>query len=126
MIRSLRENKFIRFAIVGCMNTLNYYILYLFLFHVVNFHYFFAHVGAFLFSMVGSFFLNSYFTFKSKPTWKKFIQFPLTYVTNLLMSTIGMFLFIELFHFNETISPILAAVFAIPFTFLMSKWILDK
>lgn len=62
------------FAVVGVVNTGLYYGLYLLL--LTRLPYLLAHVLAFLLSMVGSFFLNARFTYRTRPTWRKFLLFP--------------------------------------------------
>ncbi|WP_433745068.1 GtrA family protein [Falsibacillus pallidus] len=119
-------NQIIRFIIVGCINTLTYYILYLLFQSVLGIYYLASHIMAFLISMVGSFYMNSYFTYKTKPTLKKFLQFPLTYVVNITVTTSAIYILVELFHWNEQISPLLASLLAIPFTFAISRFILTK
>jgi putative flippase GtrA len=118
--------QFCRFVIVGFINTFNYYLLYLFFNNIVHFHYMAAHIVSFLISMVGSFYLNSYFTYKTKPTVKKLLQFPLTYVVNITVSSTAIYIFVVLMNLNENVSPLLASVLAIPFTFVISKMILTK
>jgi putative flippase GtrA len=118
------SEEFIRFVIVGLINTFNYYVLYLLLYHLVSLDYMFAHIIAFLISMIGSFYLNSYFTYKVKPTLKKFLQFPLTYAVNITVTTLAIWLFVDVLGWSETLSPLLATVLAIPFTFVVSKFIL--
>lgn len=116
----------IRFGIVGVINTLNYYLFYLLFQSVLHIHYLYAHIMAFLISMVGSFYMNSYFTYKTKPTLKKFLAFPLTYVINIAVSTSAIYILVDLMGMNEKISPLLASLFAIPFTFVASRYILTK
>lgn len=116
----------LRFIIVGFMNTGNYYLLYLLFLHIFSWNYMLSHILAFLISMVGSFFLNSYFTYKTKPTWKKFMQFPLTYVVNISVTTASIYILVDVLGLNETVSPLLASLIAIPFTFLISKKILKS
>ncbi|MBU8589673.1 GtrA family protein [Priestia megaterium] len=118
------NTQFVRFVIVGFLNTFNYYIIYLICNYLFHLEYLVSHIIGFLISMVGSFFLNSYFTYKVKPTLRQFFQFPLTYVVNITVSTSALYLLVDLMHMNETISPILASVIAIPFTFVISKKIL--
>jgi putative flippase GtrA len=120
------NNQFWRFVIVGVINTCNYYVLFLLLLNIVALHYMAAHIVAFVISMVGSFYLNSYFTYKTKPTFKKFLQFPLTYLVNMLVSSAAIYIFVVLFKINESISPLLASALAIPFTFIISKIILTN
>lgn len=116
---------FIRFAVVGVINTINYYAIYLLLMYL-DIVYLISHSAAFIISMVGSYFLNCYFTYKTKPTLKKFLQFPLTYVVNYTVSTSSLFIFVDLFKMNEFIAPFISMLLPIPFTYLTSKWILTK
>lgn len=74
--------------------------------------------------MVGSFFMNSFYTYRVKPTWKKFIQFPMTNAVNFVVTTIGVYVLGDLLDWNKTISPFIASLIAIPFTFIISKKIL--
>lgn len=123
-MKFILNEQFIRFVIVGVINTLNYYVLYLLFYHLVGLNYMPAHIIAFLVSMIGSFYLNSYFTYKVKPTLKKFLQFPLTYVVNITVTTLAIWVFVDVLGWSETLSPLLATVLAIPFTFVVSKFIL--
>jgi putative flippase GtrA len=116
----------IRFVIVGFINTFNYYVLYLLFNEVFQLHYGVAHILAFVISMVGSFYLNSYFTYKTKPTLKKFLRFPLTYIVNITVTTSSIFLLVEVMKLDDNIAPLLASVIAIPFTFIISRKILKK
>jgi putative flippase GtrA len=118
--------QFWRFVIVGFLNTLNYYILYLLFFNLLGMHYMAAHIISFLLSMIGSFYMNSYFTYKTKPTIKKFLQFPLTYVVNIGVSSLAIWVFVDLLSLNENIAPLLATILAIPFTYGISKVILTQ
>lgn len=118
--------QFWRFVIVGLINTFNYYVLYLLFFNLLSFYYMAAHIISFLISMVGSFYLNSYFTYKTRPTLKKFLQFPLTYVVNIGISTVALWVFVNLLSLDKNLSPLLSTVLAIPFTFAVSKIILTK
>ena len=120
-----KYQSFLRFIIVGFVNTFNYYILYVILMFLNN-SYIISHTLAFLISMVGSYYLNCYFTYKTKPTLKKFFQFPLTYVVNYTVTTLSLFLLVDLLDMNEFIAPLIAAIIPIPFTYLISKWILVK
>nr|WP_203332726.1 GtrA family protein [Planococcus beigongshangi] len=115
-----------RFVLVGFLNTANYYILYLFFMHILTLPYMGAHLSAFFISMVGSFYFNSYFTYKVKPTLRKFLQFPLTYVVNISVSSTALFLLVDLLNFNENISPLIAQGITIPATFFVSKKVLTS
>jgi len=112
----------IRFALVGVVNTGTYYAMYLALNRILP--YLVAHLSAFVLSMIGSFFMNSWFTYRTKPTWKKFLLFPLTNITNLVITTVGVYVLVGWASMDERIAPLVAAVAAIPVTFLVSRRIM--
>ena len=80
------RGQMVRFALVGAVNTGTYYGLYLAL--LTWLPYVAAHVIAFALSMVGSFFLTSYFTYRTRPTWRKFLLFPLSMTVLFLFMTV--------------------------------------
>lgn len=121
---SLLKNETMKFIVVGVFNTIHYYGWYMLFTELLSIHYLVAHWSAFLISMIGSFYLNTYFTYQSKPSWKKFFQFPLTYVVNISVSTLALYLLTEIFHIDNKVAPLIASSAAIPFTFIISKKIL--
>lgn len=111
-----------RFALVGGVNTGTFFGCYLLLHPWMP--YFAAYSLAFVLSMIGSFFLNTYFTYRTRPTWKKFALFPLTNVTNYLVQSVGLYALVTWAGMDDRIAPLVAAVVAIPFTYLISQRIL--
>lgn len=112
----------IRFGLVGVVNTAVYYGLYLLFKLAVP--YLAAHVLAFCLSMVGSYFMSCYFTFRTKPTWRKFLLFPLSNATNFVITTVGLYVLVSLLHLDQRIAPLIAAAAAIPFTFVVAQFVL--
>ncbi|MEU6892129.1 GtrA family protein [Streptomyces sp. NPDC046557] len=112
----------LRFGLVGGVNTGTFFGIYLLLHPWMP--YFAAYTLAFLLSMVGSFFMNTYFTYRTRPTWKKFALFPLTNVTNYVIQSVGLYALVTWAGMDTRIAPLVAAVVAIPFTFLLSRKIL--
>lgn len=111
-----------RFVVVGVVNTGVYYVFYL-LVHTFA-PYLVAHLVGLAVSMVVSFFLNCYWTFRTRPTWRKFVVFPLTNATNYVLMTVGVIVLVEWLHLGQRIAPLIAAVAAIPVTFVLSRWVL--
>ncbi|MEU3227273.1 GtrA family protein [Streptomyces sp. NPDC006976] len=111
-----------RFALVGAVNTGTYYGCYLLLLRVLP--YLAAHALAFALSMTGSFFLTSYVTYRTRPTWRKFLLFPLTNAANFAVTTGGVYLLVDLAGFSSRYAPLLAAAAAIPVTFVVSRTIM--
>ncbi|MFI2734280.1 GtrA family protein [Streptomyces sp. NPDC018711] len=120
--RRARFAEIFRFALVGGVNTGTFFGCYLLLHPWMP--YFAAYSLAFLLSMIGSFFLNTYFTYRTRPTWKKFALFPLTNVTNYLVQSVGLYALVTWAGMDDRIAPLVAAVVAIPFTYLISQRIL--
>ncbi|MFE5632150.1 GtrA family protein [Streptomyces sp. NPDC056543] len=112
----------VRFGVVGAINTGTFYGCYLLLHPWMP--YFAAYSIAFVLSMVGSFFLNTYFTYRTRPTWKKFALFPFTNLTNYLVQSVGLYALVTWAGMDDRIAPLVAAVVAIPFTYLLAKKIL--
>jgi putative flippase GtrA len=111
-----------KFVVVGVVNTGVYYASYLLLRLVM--HYLVAHLLAIAISMVCSFFLNCFWTFRTRPTWRKFAIFPLTNATNYVMTTVGVVVLVEWLDVDQRIAPLIAAAAAIPVTFLLSRRVL--
>ncbi|MEU2155712.1 GtrA family protein [Streptomyces sp. NPDC019396] len=112
----------VRFALVGAVNTGTYYGCYLLL--LTRLPYIAAHTFAFALSMTGSFFMNAYFTYRTRPTWRKFLLFPLTNAANFVITTAGVYLLVGIGGFSERWSPLAAAAAAIPITFALSRAIM--
>ncbi len=122
MTHRVTYGRILRFAAIGAINTAIYYALYLVLRTIAP--YLVAHVCAFLLAMVGSYFLNCYFTFKTTPSWRSFFLFPLSNAVNLLVSTVGLYVLVRHAGMDERLAAIPAAVLAIPFTFLIAQFAL--
>ncbi|MEU3517124.1 GtrA family protein [Streptomyces sp. NPDC006654] len=116
------SGQIITFAAVGVVNTATYYGLYLLFLRYLP--YLAAHVIAFLLSMVGSFFLNARFTYRIRPTWRKFLLFPLTNATNFVITTAGVYVIVDVLHVGSEFAPLLASAAAIPVTFVVSRWVM--
>ena len=111
-----------RFVLVGVLNTAVYYGTYLLLRLLLP--YLAAHLLAVVVSMVGSFFLNCLWTFRTRPTWRKFALFPLTNLTNYVLVTGGVVVLVEGPGFDQRIAPLIAALAAVPVTYLLSRRLL--
>ncbi|MGW0970240.1 GtrA family protein [Streptomyces sp. NPDC002516] len=112
----------LRFILVGAVNTATFYGFYRLLLPWMP--YFGAYTIAFLLSMLGSFFMNTYFTYRTRPTWKKLLLFPLTNITNFVVQSAGLFALVHWMGLDKRYAPLVAAVVAIPVTYLLSRRIL--
>ncbi|MFH8938454.1 GtrA family protein [Streptomyces griseosporeus] len=119
---SVLRRQVLVFAVVGVVNTGTYLGLYLFF--LTRLPYLAAHVLAFVLSMTGSFFLNARFTYRTRPTWRKFLLFPLTNAANFVCTTAGVWVLVDVLHTGARWAPLLASAAAIPVTFVVSRWIM--
>lgn len=116
--------RFLKFIVVGVINTVNHNIIYLAINDLVS--PVIANTIAFLISMVISFFLNSYITFNTKPTWENFKLFPLTNIPNLIVQTIGIFVIIDILNIHKDYAALLTSIFSIPLTFIIMNVIFRR
>ncbi len=120
----LIDQYFTRFILVGGVNTLNYFLFYTIL--NLKLEYIYAHIISFLLSSTISFFITVSYTFEESITIKKLIYFPITYLPNLLLSTIGTYIFVYFNIMNESFASLLVMVIAIPITCILSKLLLVR
>ena len=114
----------LKFIIVGGINTLNYYVVYLLLLKLLHIEYMISHITGFLVAVVISYYLNCYFVYRVKPTWRKFISFPITQIVNVSLQTVLLYVFVSWLNLPAEIAPFAVLIITIPITFILSKWIL--
>ncbi|MGZ1768824.1 flippase GtxA [Staphylococcus argenteus] len=114
----------LKFIIVGGINTLNYYIVYLLLLKLLHIEYMISHITGFIIAFVISSYLNCYFVYRVKPTWRKFISFPITQLVNVSLQTVLLYVFVSWLNLPAEIAPFAGLIITIPITFVLSKWIL--
>lgn len=122
-MNKFKNKKFIKFILVGVINTLNYYIIYLFFLHVLNQNYLISHIFGFIISFIISFFLTSYIVYKIKPNLKNFLKFPLTQVANISIQTFMLYLCVDILNINKNLAPFISLIITVPVTFLISNMI---
>ena len=114
----------LKFIIVGGINTLNYYVVYLLLLKLLHIEYMISHITGFIVAFVISYYLNCYFVYRVKPTWRKFISFPITQIVNIRLQTVLLYVFVSWLNLPAEIAPFAGLIITIPITFILSKWIL--
>ncbi|HDD6199224.1 TPA: flippase GtxA [Staphylococcus aureus] len=114
----------LKFIIVGGINTLNYYVVYLLLLKLFHIECMISHITGFIVAFVISYYLNCYFVYRVKPTWRKFISFPITQLVNASLQTVLLYVFVSWLNLPAEIAPFAGLVITIPITFVLSKWIL--
>ena len=125
LLSKKKENilQFIKFAIVGCSNTIIslgvYYILVYF-----GVQYIIANALGFVISVCNAFYWNNKYVFKAKTelnTLKAFGKVFMSYGGSFCLSTLLITLFIEVLHISEYIAPLLRLIVTVPINFVMNK-----
>lgn len=116
--------KIVRFCLVGIANTSVYYLLYLLLLRFLP--YLGAHVIAYSFGVVFSFFANCVITFRVRPTLRRFLEFPITTLGNFLITSLGAWVLVEAGWLVPRWATLVSTVVAIPFTFLVTSYVLTR
>ncbi|WP_455537629.1 GtrA family protein [Terrisporobacter sp.] len=118
--------EFTKYSIVGCINTAVYYLSYLLFINIFRFSYRISFVMGYVASIIVSYFLNTYFTYKQKPSLRKFLIFPLTYVPNFLIQYFGLIFLVDRLHINSKLAPVITALVATPITFFVMKYVIKR
>ena len=127
-IISFKENRekiyeFIRFCTVGVIAAAIHYGIYYLLQKWININ--IAYTIGYLLSFICNFFLTSYMTFRSGPSFKKAIGFGGSHLLNYLnhMLLFNLFLYIGI---SKELAPILVLTIVVPINFLLLRWVFKR
>ena len=113
------KNKFIRFLIVGCVNTLVSYLIFSALIHIVNYDV--AYACSYAFGILVSYVFNGKWTFSKSIDFKGMLIYPLVYIVQFSTGWAVLKYGIEMLNFTENQAYILSIIISIPIGFLTSK-----
>lgn len=124
--------QFIKFGIVGVSNTLIslaiYYILVYF-----NCNYIVANTLGFIISVLNAYYWNNKYVFKSeeetgkKYKVKKLVKVYMSYGVTFVLSTVLLYVMVDLMHISEYLAPIINLCVTVPINFVMNKlWAFKK
>ena len=113
----------IRFGLVGALATALHYGIYYVLWRFAHANESIAYTVGYALSFVANFYLTAYFTFRSRPSWRRAGGFGGAHLVNYLLhiSLLNLFLWLGV---PEAWAP--APVFAIPVNFLLVRWVFRK
>lgn len=110
--------EFVRFALVGILATALHYGIYYALMRFVNVNV--AYTTGYVLSFVANFYLTAYFTFGSRPSWRKAGGFGGAHLVNYLlhMGLLNLFLWLGL---PKAWAPLPVFAIAIPVNFVLVR-----
>ena len=103
----------LRFGMVGVFATILHYAVYWILQHFINVN---------VVSFISNFYLTSYFTFQTKPSWGKLIGMSGAHLVNYLLHMILLNIALG-FGLSKTWAPIPVFAIVIPINFLLVRFV---
>lgn len=119
--------QFVKFGMVGVLNTLiSTGIYYIFVF-INKDMYLIGHIIGFLVSVLNAYYFNQKFVFKlqistAKEHLKALLKTYLSYGFTFLLSTFLLWFFVEICHISEKIVPFINLFITTPLNFLFNKF----
>ena len=114
--------QFLRFLIVGGVNTLASYAVYLAFLYFLNPYW--SYIASYISGIFLSYILHLKFTFRSAHRMVKIASYPLVYVVQFALGISILHLALKA-GIAEEIAPLFAVVISIPVTFFMSRRIMS-
>ena len=109
---------FLKFGIVGVINTLTQQLLY-FILITLETQFVIAQTFSFIVAFLGSYLLNSKFTYKIPLSLGQFFSFLLANLPAYFIQFLVLIIFVEGLDFSKTISLFLTLFITIPLTFIL-------
>lgn len=108
-----------RFLLVGGINTVVGYVLYLVALQVLSYR--LAYTAAFVVGVVLSYALNTYFVFQMPWSWRRLMAFPMVYALQYVVGLVALAFLVERMGVPVVFAPLLVVIMTIPVTFLASR-----
>lgn len=118
-IKTIICREFLSFGIIGLVNTVDC-ILFSWLYSLVcpaNLAFSLGYITSLLFSYI----MNSYLTFKDSLSFVKLIKFFVSYIPNYIIQNVIVFIVYNLLEMDKLIAYILAGIIGVPITFVMMR-----
>ncbi len=114
----------IRYLLAGGLNTATTYAVYLLLLPLIG--YAVAYTVTYAGGIFFAYYLSARFVFRRPLNWRHALQYPLVYLLQYGLGITLTTLLVEGAGVNAEFVPPLVIVLTLPFTFLLSRWIIKK
>jgi putative flippase GtrA len=118
------HGEFLRFLLVGAVNTLSRYLIYCLLLTVCP--YLLAYTLAYCLGIVISYFLNVRFVFKRDVSLASFLAFPLVYLLQYGLGALALWILVGRIGLSPELAMVGVILITIPVTFLASRFVLGR
>lgn len=115
--------QFVKFGLVGAINTAVSYLIYYFLV-VLHFHYIFSTIIGYIGSLIVGYFLSRVWVFKAYTVNvnKSIFKFCAIYGSSLLLNLCCMYCLVDILKISQIIAPFFSLCVTIPYNFILSKY----
>ncbi len=110
--------EFVRFGVVGVFATALHYGIYWLLMDVINVN--IAYTTGYVLSFIANFYLTSYFTFGTAPSWKKLVGMGGAHGVNYILHIVLLNIFLA-FGVSKEWAPLPVFAIAIPVNFILVR-----
>ena len=117
-----KHHEVLLWALGGGINTVLTYGFYLLFDLFLSYR--LAFTVSYLVGIVFAYFYNSWVAFNSPFSLKKFLQFPLVYLVQYLLSMGLLEVFVQAVGVNTALAPIFVLIIVTPVTYLLSKLVI--
>lgn len=120
----LQRHQFSRFLIVGAVNTIVTYLIYVTL--VLFCAYPVAYTVTWALGIFISYFLNARLVFRIKLRLVSALQYPVVYLAQYVIGLVLLYLLVERAHFSKFVAPILVVFVSAPITYVLSRYVIGR
>lgn len=124
LVRWETGNHFLRFLVMGVLNTIATFSIYVAFKTVLDYQ--IAYLLSYLSGIVFAYLMNALFVFKKRVSLRNFIRFPLVYVVQYIAGAVILELFVRVLGLSVTFAPLFVIILTLPLTFFLSRFVLSK
>jgi len=124
LVASYRKSSFARFLVLGSVNTVVTYGLYLALLPLLPYQA--SYTVAYLAGIVIAFAFSRNLVFASRRGIRSAVLFPLVYLAQYLMSLLVLWLWIDKAGLSAGLGPLVVIAITVPMTYLLSREIFSE
>lgn len=122
--RRERVAEILRFLAGGASTTAVSYAIYLLL--LVWLPYLAAYLIAYVFGIAWSYAINTWFVFRSTPSFRRALAFPLVYLAQYLVGSMLLYVLVDGFRMPAAFGPLVVAVLTLPLTYVLSRRVIAR
>lgn len=116
------SKRFILFVILGGINTIVTYVMYLLL--VAISPYLVAYTVTFVLGIFLSYWLNATFVFRRPLQLRAALQYPVVYAVQYACGVGLLYLAVESLHMSKSLAPLAVVVATLPLTYVLSRMVI--